>query len=92
MHVSLSPAGNGSADANEAAFSELMNDPVWQALQAGRLPLNLLPQYSEDDLKLLLDKLREHKMMEQLSDLLSHLPAESQQLLDRLQEAHLQQA
>lgn len=92
MHITLPPdqAGVGQTSGPDERLSEILADPVWQALQGGLDPL--APHIDESEVRLLIDKLHEHKMMEQLQDLLSHLPEESQQLLDSLQESRLQSA
>lgn len=95
MHVSLSPeSGNGRAleqELEQELIKGLQQDPVWQALQI-QTPLPQAPNFSDDEVRALIDKLHEPKMMDRLQALLQDLPTESQQLLDRLQEARLQSA
>lgn len=97
MHITLPDSGNGQLTQSETLLSEEMTadfsrDPVWQALRSGAIRLPLAPQFSSDEVRSLIDKLREPKMMEQLQDLLQQLPEESQQLLDALQDTRLQSA
>lgn len=93
MHITLpSDSGSPQSGSSDDAFYDLLADPVWQALRSGAVRLPLAPNFSDDEVKSLLDKLREPKMMEQLQDLLTHLPQESQHLLDSLQDSRLQSA
>lgn len=85
MHISLpSDASRTEAASGPEGLNELMTDPVWMALQNGLTQLG--PHVGEAEVQTLLARLHEHKMMEQLQDLLQHLPEESQQLLDSLQD------
>ncbi len=97
MHIIL-PADAEAFQSRQAAgqideaIDDLWADPVWQALRSGDIRLPLAPQFSDDEVRSLLDKLREPNLIEQLEDLLAHLPKASQHLLDALQETHLQNA
>ncbi|HEY9842253.1 MAG: hypothetical protein ACAI44_33160 [Candidatus Sericytochromatia bacterium] len=89
MHINLpsDDSGNRQVFGPDEVLGDLLADPVWQALQGGLD--RLAPHISEEEVRSLLEKLHEHKMMEQLQDLLKMLPEESQQLLDHLQESRL---
>lgn len=80
----------GEVTVTQENLTELLTDPVWQALQGGLTQIG--PRIGEEEIRSLVGRLHEHKMMDQLQDLLHHLPQESQQLLDRLQDGQIQSA
>lgn len=84
MHVTL------AADSENALHPHLSShsgpDSSWQLLRSGQKTLPQTPHLSDEDIQVLVDRLHEAKMLEQLQSLLSVLPSESQLLIEQLGE------